>query len=146
MPSSRRFPAMAAMPRNQDNDREVMAVCRVCGGVDGLYLQHGMVADTCVYCYDCYDASNAAEHPKPIMKKPAQAKAAKAKAASAKTATPRKAPMNGIAAAMKAMLAVRVMPHKKGLYESSGDASEMRRRDSLTTCASSTIKDRSAGN
>ena len=134
---------MAAMPRNQDNDREVMAVCRVCGGVDGLYLQHGMVADTCVYCDG---ASNAAEPPKPIMKKPAQANAAKAKAASAKTATPRKASMKGIAAAMKAMLAVRVMPHKKGLYESSGDASEMRRRDSLTTCASSTIKDRSAGN
>ena len=74
---------MAAMPRNQDNDREVWADCRVCGGVDGLYLQHEMIADTCVYCDG---ASNAAEPPKPIMKKPAQAKAAKAKAASAKTA------------------------------------------------------------
>ena len=99
--------------------------------------------DTCVYCYD---ASNAAEPPKPIMKKPAQATAAKAKAASAKTATPRNASIKGIAAAMKAMLAVRVMPHKKGLYESYEDASEIRRRNSLTTCASSTIKDRSAGN
>ena len=106
-----RVPAMAAcMPRNQDTDRDVWADCRKCGGVDGLFLKHGQYAATCVFCYD---ASTAAEIQEPIMKKPAKANAAKATTASTKTATSINAAMEGIAAAKKAKLTVRVMPRKK---------------------------------
>ena len=106
-----RVPAMAAcMPRNQDTDRDVWADCRNCGGVDGLFLEHGKSAATCAFCYD---ASTAAEIQEPIMKKPAKANAAKATTASTKTATSINAAMEGIAAAKNAKLTVRVMPRKK---------------------------------
>ena len=106
-----RVPAMVAcMPRNQDTDKDVWADCRKCGGVDGLFLNSGKYAATCAFCYD---ESTAAEIREPVMNKPAQANAAKATTASTKTATSINAAMEGIAAAKKADLTVRVMSRKK---------------------------------
>ena len=93
---------MDAMPREfcektwttkQDNEKEPLATCGTCGGVDGLDLQNGMVAATCVCCFE---ASKAAEPPKPILVTPAKAKAAEAKAASAQTALPRRASLKAM--------------------------------------------------
>ena len=106
-----RVPAMVAcMPRNQDMDKDVWADCRTCGGEDGLFLNRGTYAATCAFCND---ESTAAEIREPIMNKPAQANAAKATTASTKTAPSINAAMEGVAAAKKAKLTVRVMPHKK---------------------------------
>ena len=104
-----RVPAMVAcMPRNQDTDKDVWADCRKCGGEDGLFLNSGKYAATCAFCYD---ESTAAEIREPIMKKPAQANAANA--TNTKTAPSIHAAMNGIAAAKKAKLTVKVMSRRK---------------------------------